>query len=191
MRGRKELTIEEALRQTHYQNILFLIEQAQIQKKKITFEHLKYVLVKNAMKKLYDKEKEDLYDFFKYPDAEVWSGDNGKPRNVESSVEFMIFIDNMLSEETQISSVNNLSNFLKRLIDLRLIEKKGRKRNRKYYVVTNKCILYRRRYIITEQVEIFLDYVFNNRRPLNESLFMLNEFLSDIETSYLRLVSGK
>lgn len=190
MKGRKDLTIEEALRQPHYQNILFLIESAQIPKKKITFEYLKYVLVKDTTKNLSSKEKENLYEFFKYPHAEVWPNSNGKLIEVKSSVEFMIFVGCTLSEETQISSVNNLSNFLKRLIDLRLIRKKP-KGKKKYYVVTPKCIFYRKRFIITERVEMFMDYIFDNKRPRNKSLSMLNRFESDIEESFSRLVTSE
>lgn len=161
---KRQLSIDDVLKRQHYKNILFVIEIMQIQKKKITFKHLKYALVENTTDKLTDIEKRELKDFFNFPNEEI---------------------------KEKLKNVNELSNFLHTLLRLRLIEKGGRKRNKQYYTVTNKCIVYRKRYIITERVEMFLDYVFNNRRPLNKSIIMLDVFLDDIEASFVRLIPSK
>lgn len=189
---RKKLTIKSVFKQPHYTNILMLIADAQARKKKITFEKLKIILVKGIGDKLPDSKIKELRDFFQYAKPEIWPSQTGKPREVYSIVEFMSSIGKELEyEKQQISSINNLTNFLTKLIGLGLIERKPAGRKKPYYKITTKGIFYLKRYEINLEVEIFLDHVFDNKRSVQKSLKMLCVFESDIEKSIGKVISSR
>jgi len=162
MKKRERLTPENILKKEHYANIIQLIGLAQIQNKKIRFTNLRYFLVRDT--KIPDKELQHI---------------------PKSSIFYNII-------KSKKMTVNNLTNFLKRLIEIGFIEKKkGKKRNKNYYVLTRKGLMYSIRADIEEEVDFFLDHVFNKKRMVKKSVEMLTRFNKDIEESVLRLVSSE
>ncbi len=68
VKKRRKLSIEDVLEKNSYVNILYLIYNANINNKKITLFHLKYVLVKNHGINLDNKQiKQNLDIFFSIP----------------------------------------------------------------------------------------------------------------------------
>lgn len=183
MKGKKRLTIEYALKQPHYRNILSLITDAQKRGKKIKFEHLKYILVKNTAKKLSDKKIKELKKFFAWEKTETWPSGDGKVREIRSIIEFLEYISKDLTKK--MNRVNDLWGFLKNLIDLGLIERRKSRRKKAYYRMTLNGIFYFSiKCSIEITVESFLDYVFSKERAVCTSAWMLGAF----ETRMLKII---
>jgi len=186
-----KLTVEQALKQPHYQNILMLIGDAQIRKKKITFDILKSILVPSINVDLIDSKVKELDAFFKYEKPEIWSGENNKPREVYSIVEFMVSISHTLNINQCISSPSNLSNFLKKLIGFGLIKRTKIGKRKPFYRMKDKGILYQIKYAINLDIEIFSDRVFNGKYSDMEKVSMLFSFQVDMRKSIGKIISSR
>ena len=181
----RELTIEKIFTKPHYQNIMYLITDAHQRNKKITFEHLKYVLVKNTTDKLSDKKIKELQKFFSWGQIETWPTRNGKQKEIHSIIEFL-FSFNFLEE--QMNREQDLSNYLDRLLDFDLIEKKKGKKQKPYYRITKLGMFYQFRYQTEFTVELFLDYIFLKRMSSYERAWLLGIFDAGIESLIISIL---
>ena len=110
MRKRRKLTPKDTLNKECYRGILWLIHL--YQHNEIKFLHLRYRLVKNHNIALNSKLKKELDDFFKDERVIV-----PHPEWFEKKIEGK-------------RGINNLSNFLSKLIELNMIEKYKEKDDR-------------------------------------------------------------
>jgi len=103
MRHRKKLTPKDVIKKDHYRSILWLIHL--FEHKKIQFYHLRYALVEQHGINLSEKTTKEFNDFFE--------GDVNQLQHSE-------WYQNKIIGK---HGINNLTNFLQKLVELHMIEK--------------------------------------------------------------------
>jgi len=103
MRHRKKLKPQDAIKKDHYRSILWLIHL--FEHKKIKFYHLRYALVEQHGINLSEKTTKALHDFFE-----------DDPNKLQHSEWYQ---NKIIGKR----GINNLTNFLKKLSKLLMIEK--------------------------------------------------------------------
>ncbi len=157
-----------------YKNILvFLLEFHEDREKKITIEHFKYLLLKGyketMLPRLEEKEKKELMEVFSISPfnqaklKELWEeyrrGEIDKKTYDEASDDLKKDLISTLEKRglydrnVYVTSVVNLRKYLRRLIEMGLIERHERKDGKPFYRLTNLGFSYILRYLLHKSID--------------------------------------